>query len=299
MTPASALLQGLRASTEAEESVMLDSRWRAEFERGLLPIGSCLRRAGITADQVTVAGLATSLFTGWAIAQGRFGWAAAGLAASGLTDVLDGAVAKSGGTAGPRGAFFDSVCDRISDVVVMAGAAWYLAGTQPHLSLLPFTVAALSFLVSYERSRAEALGLDGKGGLMERAERMAVLGVGLTFGVLVPTLWVLAVLTGTTALQRFVKVWRQVPPVAPASPADQRRGLWVTIWPVRSDESGLAGWRWAARPPGDRAERSRLSRWLLSARPPASEPSRRRWPASRPTAGVRSQLRRLRSRTRP
>ena len=277
---------------------MLDSRWRAEFERGLLPIGSRLRRAGITADQVTVVGLAASGFTGWAIAQGRFGWAAAGLAASGLTDVLDGAVAKSGGTAGPRGAFFDSVCDRISDVVVMAGAAWYLAGRQPHLSLLPFTVAALSFLVSYERSRAESLGLVGKGGLMERAERMAVLGVGLTFGVLVPTLWLLAVLTGTTALHRFVKVWRQVPPVAPA-PADGRRDLWVTIRPVRSDESRLAGWRWAARPPGDRAERSRLSRWLLSARPPPSQPSRRWWSTSRPRAGVRSQLRRLRSRTRP
>jgi CDP-diacylglycerol---glycerol-3-phosphate 3-phosphatidyltransferase len=278
---------------------MLDQRWRAEVERGLRPIGSRLRQAGITADQVTLVGLATSLFTGLAIAGGRFGWAAVGLAASGLTDVLDGAVAKSGGTAGPRGAFFDSVSDRVSDAVVMAGAAWYLAGYQPHLSLLPFTVAALSLLVSYERCRAEALGLDGKGGLMERAERMGVLGVGLVFGVLVPTLWLLAALTGATAVQRFVKVWRQVPTVIPPVPVDERRGLWVTIRPVRSDESRLAGWRWAARPPGDRAERSRLSRWLLSPRPTASEPSRRWWSTSRPTAGVRSQLRRLRSRTRP
>jgi CDP-diacylglycerol--glycerol-3-phosphate 3-phosphatidyltransferase len=278
---------------------MLDHRWRAEVERGLLPIGSCLRRLGVTADQVTLVGLAASLFTAVAIAQGRFGWAAAGLAASGLTDVLDGAVAKSGGTAGPRGAFFDSVSDRVSDALVMAGAAWYLAGSQPRLSLLPFTVAALSLLVSYERSKAEALGLDGKGGLMERAERMFVLGVGLIFGALVPTLWLLAVLTGATALQRFVKVWRQVPPLVPSVPGDDRRGLWVTIRPVRSDESRLAGWRWAARPPGDRAERSRLSRWLVSPRPPGSEPARRWWPTSRPSAGVRSQLRRLRSRTRP
>jgi CDP-diacylglycerol--glycerol-3-phosphate 3-phosphatidyltransferase len=277
---------------------MLDQRWRARVEQGLRPVGSRLRRAGITADQVTLVGLAASVFTGLAIAQGRFGWAAVGLAVSGLTDVLDGAVAKSGGTAGPRGAFFDSVADRVSDAVVMAGAAWYLAGRQPQLSLLPFAVAVLSFLVSYERSRAEALGLDGKGGLMERAERMALLGVGLIVGALVPTLWLLVVLTGATALQRFVKVWRQVP-VVPPVPGDERRGLWVTTRPVRSDESRLAGWRWAARPPGDRAERSRLSRWLLSARPPASESSRRWWSTSRPTAGVRSQLRRLRSRTRP
>jgi CDP-diacylglycerol--glycerol-3-phosphate 3-phosphatidyltransferase len=278
---------------------MLDHRWRTEVERALRPIGSRLRQVGVTADQVTLVGLVASVITGLCIAHGRFGWAAAGLAVSGLTDVLDGAVAKSGGTAGPRGAFFDSVSDRVSDASVMAGAAWYLAGREPHLTLLPFTVAALSLLVSYERSRAEALGLEGKGGLMERAERMGLLGLGLIFGVLVPTLWLLAVLTGATALQRFVKVWRQVPPVTASVPAAQRRGLWVAIRPVRSDESRLAGWWWATRPPGERAERSRLSRWLLSARPPGYEPSRRRWSTPRPTAGVRSQLRRLRSRTRP
>jgi hypothetical protein len=189
----------------------------------------------------------------------------------------------------------------------MAGAAWYLAGRDPHLTLLPFAVASLSFLVSYERSKAEGLGLDGKGGLMERAERMFVLGLGLIFGLFLPALWLLCALTGVTVVQRFIKVWRQAPapvssgtPRAPGRPVeDATRGWWVTARPVRSDETRLAGWRWAASPPGDR-ERSRLVRWWLSAGPPAADDRRRWWSSSRPAgAGVRSQLRRLRSRTRP
>jgi CDP-diacylglycerol--glycerol-3-phosphate 3-phosphatidyltransferase len=65
-------------------------------------------------------------------------------------------------------------------------------------------------LVSYERAKAEALGFDARGGLMERAERLALLALGLLFeALLVPVLWVMLVLTLVTAVQRFVKVWRQ------------------------------------------------------------------------------------------
>jgi CDP-diacylglycerol---glycerol-3-phosphate 3-phosphatidyltransferase len=282
---------------------MLDTRWRAGIERGLRPAGARLRQIGISADQITLLGLAASLFCGLAIASGRLGWGAFFLALSGLTDVLDGAVAKSGGTAGPRGAFFDSVCDRVSDGVVLAGAAWYYAGRDPHLTVLAFAVAMFSLLISYERSRAESLGFNGKGGLMERAERMVVLGLGLTFGYLTVALWALLALTGMTVVQRFLLVWRQA---TPESERNVRPSWWVTARDARTDESRLAWWRMANRPPG---ERSRLANWLLSARPrrPAGD---RWWTSSRPRpsrsarldqdlTGVRSQLRRLRSRTRP
>jgi CDP-diacylglycerol--glycerol-3-phosphate 3-phosphatidyltransferase len=281
---------------------MLDTRWRAGVERGLRPAGVRLQQVGISADQITLLGLAASVACGLVIGAGHLGWGAFFLALSGLTDVLDGAVAKSGGTAGPRGAFFDSVCDRVSDGVVLGGAAWYYAGHQPHLAVLAFAVAMLSLLVSYERSRAESLGFVGKGGLMERAERMMVLGVGLTFGYLTLALWVLAGLTGMTVVQRFLMVWRQA---TPASARATRPAWWVTAREARSDESRLAGWNLANRPPG---ERSRLATWLLSARPPAGEGDRRWWSSTRPPrplrsredfAGVRSQLRRLRGRTRP
>ena len=78
------------------------------------------------------------------------------------------------------------------------------------MTLLPFAVMALSSLISYQRAKAESLGLDAKGGLMERAERVVLLCIGLLFEpLLVPVLWVMLVLTAITAGQRFVKVWRQ------------------------------------------------------------------------------------------
>ena len=130
---------------------------------------------------------------------------------TGLPDALDGAVAKASGTAGPRGAFFDSVSDRVSDSLLLGGVAWYLASTHPgHLSLLPMAVLAASLVISYQRAKAEALGFDARGGIMERAERVILLGLGLLFdSLLVGILWVMLVLTLVTAVQRFVKVWRQ------------------------------------------------------------------------------------------
>jgi CDP-diacylglycerol--glycerol-3-phosphate 3-phosphatidyltransferase len=279
---------------------MLDHRLRDGVERGLRPIGLRLRRAGFTADQITLLGLAASAFTGAAIASGHLFLAMAGLFVSGCTDVLDGAVAKAGGTSGNRGAFFDSVADRVSDALVLGGATWYLAGRDPQLTLLPFGVAALAMLVSYERAKAEALGLDGRGGLMERAERMSVLGIGLFFSALIPALWILLVLTGMTAVQRFFKVWRQASPSREAEPS-RAKAWWISTWPAASPDSRMARWRVAARPPGERA---RPVRWSVSSRPLPSDPGPSRlarwWADSRHSpAGVRSQLRKLRGRTRP
>lgn len=212
---------------------MFDQRCRAGVERGLRPVGSTLDKAGISADQLTVAGLVLSAGAAGAIGAG---WLIAGmllLAASALPDVLDGAVAKASGTASPRGAFFDSVADRVSDSLVLGGVAWYLAETQGGVAaLLPMAILAASFLVSYERARAESLGFTARGGLMERAERMIVIGIGLAFSVvLVPVLWLMLGLTLITAGQRFVMVWRQATPGAGTT------------------EPLLARWR-ARRPPG-------------------------------------------------
>jgi CDP-diacylglycerol---glycerol-3-phosphate 3-phosphatidyltransferase len=128
-----------------------------------------------------------------------------------IPDVLDGAVAKASGTASPRGAFFDSVVDRMSDAFLLGGVAWYLAAAHGgYWPILPMAVLASSMLISYERAKAEALGFDARGGLMERAERLVALAIGLLFPVLlIPILFVMLVLTVFTAIQRFVKVWRQ------------------------------------------------------------------------------------------
>ena len=99
-----------------------------------------------------------------------------GVILTGLPDILDGSVARTSGRATPRGAFFDSVCDRVADAAIFCGVAWYLADESARLPVLVLAVLALSMLITYERARAESLGFVARGGLMERAERMVLLG---------------------------------------------------------------------------------------------------------------------------
>jgi CDP-diacylglycerol---glycerol-3-phosphate 3-phosphatidyltransferase len=229
---------------------MLDGRWRAKVERGLEPVGKGLHRAGISADGLTIFGLAIAIVTAFAIADGHLVLGVIGVILTGVPDILDGSVARTSGRAGPRGAFFDSVCDRIADGALFLGVAWYLSNEDPRLPVLVMAVLALSMLITYERARAESLGLTARGGLMERAERMVLLGVGLAFNILVPVMWLMLVLTAFTALQRFVKVWRQ------ATPEPQRSRHMRRMADDEARAGTLAQW-WAGRRPGNerRADR--------------------------------------------
>jgi CDP-diacylglycerol--glycerol-3-phosphate 3-phosphatidyltransferase len=103
------------------------------------------------------------------------------------------------------------VSDRVTDALLLGGIAWHLSTTHPgRIAVLPLAVLAASMLISYERAKADSLGFDARGGLMERAERIIALGVGLLFdSILIPILWGMLVLTLITAIQRFVKVWQQ------------------------------------------------------------------------------------------
>ncbi len=181
--------------------------------RFLRAIGPAVVRAGVSANHVTVTGIVVSAATGAAIALGHL-WVAAGLLAfGGLMDTLDGAVAKAAGTSSKRGAFFDSVSDRVADMFVFGGLTWYLAagpGHDPRMAVLPLAILGVANTISYERAKGELLGYDAKGGIMERAERLIVVGVALIFNVvLVPILLVLLGLCVWTAGQRFLKVWKQ------------------------------------------------------------------------------------------
>jgi CDP-diacylglycerol--glycerol-3-phosphate 3-phosphatidyltransferase len=190
---------------------MFDGRFRTPIEKAVRPIGLLLRKTGMSPDHLTIMGILFAIVAAVAIGSGalRVGLALVILAA--LPDMLDGALAKASNTASQRGAFFDSVVDRVTDSVLFGGVAWYFASEKsPHLALLPMAIMGVSSLISYERAKAEALGLYAKGGLMERAERIIVLCIGLLFdSILVPILWIMLVLTTITAIQRFIMVWRQ------------------------------------------------------------------------------------------
>ncbi len=190
---------------------MFDGRFRTSVAKRVDPVGSQLVRAGISADLLTAFGLVVAVACAVALGAGYLGLGLALLICSAIPDLLDGPVAKAAGSASARGAFFDSVADRVSDSLVLGGIAWYLASRHgAHAAILPFAVLGASTLISYERAKAESLGFSAKGGLMERAERIIALCIGVAFSVvLVPVLWIMLALTLMTAVQRFVKVWRQ------------------------------------------------------------------------------------------
>ncbi len=233
---------------------MLDGRLRATVTRGLNPIGRGLLTLGIGPDVLTITGLVLSIATALFIASGHLVWGVIGLTLSGLVDLLDGSVARTSGRVSSRGAFFDSVIDRASDAVVFGGVAWYLGRDSGRLPVLALAAVALAMLISYERAKAEGLGYNARGGLMERAERMVMLGIGLAFDVLVPVLWIMVALMAVTAVQRFFLVWRQATADLPARPpsaaARHRR-------PGSGDgDAPVSRWRAMDRPAGRRAVRT-------------------------------------------
>ncbi|MBW3649512.1 MAG: CDP-alcohol phosphatidyltransferase family protein [Actinobacteria bacterium] len=239
---------------------MLDGRWRTNLEQGVKPAGAALARTGLRADHLTVAGLVMATATAVAVASGRLLLGVVLLALAGIPDLLDGAVAKATGTASSRGAFFDSVADRVTDCLVLGGIGWHLAVSRGGLApMLPFAVMGASTLISYERARAESLGYSARGGLMERAERLVLIGFGLAFpALLLGVLWLMLLATVLTALQRFVMVWRQA---SVPRPARRQRPMMGERWRAWREQTAtrpsIAEWRSATgrRPNRDRHRR--------------------------------------------
>lgn len=209
---------------------MFDGRFRAPVDAAVRPIGRALRATRMTPDHLTVVGLVLGAAAAVVVGAGHLHWGLVLVILAALPDLFDGALAKATDSASQRGAFFDSTVDRITDALLLGGIAYHFAVTEdPRLAVLPFAVSAVSSLISYQRAKAESLGLDAKGGLMERAERIVVLCVGLFIepwldGALVWIMWGMLVLISITAVQRFVKVWKQAA-VAPVTQAriDLRR----------------------------------------------------------------------------
>ena len=188
---------------------MFDGKFRQSVDARTAPVGEALVRLGFSADVLTGSGLVFAIGTAWLIGTGHHHWAIVLLILTGAHDLFDGPVAKASKSASVRGGFFDSVMDRLSDGVLLGGVAFYLVATHHgELVLLPFAIMTTTFMISYERAKAESLGIKAKGGLMERAERMIVLGIALIAPVLfVPVLWALLALTAATATGRFHRVW--------------------------------------------------------------------------------------------
>jgi CDP-diacylglycerol--glycerol-3-phosphate 3-phosphatidyltransferase len=172
-------------------------------------------RVPVTPNQLTVMGLALTFVAAGLVAFGHLRLAGVALIVAGSFDILDGALARSTKASYPYGAFLDSTLDRYSEGAIYLGLAAYFVSMGGPLQrwLVLATLAALagSFLVSYVRARAQSLGFTCETGLFARPERVVVTVIGLIFGgvVLYTVVFLLAIITNLTALQRIREVWLQ------------------------------------------------------------------------------------------
>ncbi len=170
-------------------------------------------RTPITPNMLTVFGfflnaaVAAFLATGHLITGGLL------LIFAALFDMLDGALAKITDRVTAFGGFLDSVVDRYSEAVVLLGLLlfyyWRPGGNNVVEVILIYVILVGSMMISYARARAGALNISNEVGLMARPERIVILAIGLVFHtwLLELVLWVLAIGTQITALQRIVHVW--------------------------------------------------------------------------------------------
>ncbi|PYM19822.1 MAG: hypothetical protein DMD78_23485 [Candidatus Rokuibacteriota bacterium] len=169
------------------------------------PAGRTLFRLRMRPNHLTVIGLVISLFAAGAFIAGHLRSASLLLIAAGLCDLLDGSLARASGQVTAFGAFLDSVIDRYSDLVVLLGIVVLLARTpNARGALVAMAGVVGSVMVSYTKARAESIGVDCTVGMMERPERLLCLIAGAMFDLLEPALWILAVLSNVTALQRIL-----------------------------------------------------------------------------------------------
>lgn len=189
---------------------MLDLLVRGRVAGLLDPVGRGLGRLGLSPTVLTVGGLAVTVGGAAVVAGGRLLLGSLVILAGAALDLLDGAVARATGSMTPRGGLLDSASDRLGETAMWVGLAYHLAG-QPWAVALCALALGTSFLISYLRSKADAAGVDGRGGWMGRPERVVLYVLGLATGLVGPMLWAMTVLTILTAGQRFRIIWRRLP----------------------------------------------------------------------------------------
>ncbi|MCX2727247.1 CDP-alcohol phosphatidyltransferase family protein [Thermomicrobium sp. 4228-Ro] len=168
-------------------------------------IGALVARTGLTPNQLTMLGLVLNAIAGLVLALGYLQVAGVLLLVAGAFDLLDGAVARATGNVTRFGGVLDSVLDRYSEAFVVGGLLFWIV--RADLGVVPVVLCYWSIvgslLVSYVRARAEGAGIPLTQGFFARPERIVVLAVGLLLARPVIVLWLLAIATNLTVLQRL------------------------------------------------------------------------------------------------
>jgi CDP-diacylglycerol---glycerol-3-phosphate 3-phosphatidyltransferase len=182
---------------------------RAAYVKLSTPVAKVALRAGLTPDSVTIIGTAGTVVAALTLFPiGQLWWGSVAVCFFVLADMLDGAMARLRGGGTRFGAVLDAACDRIGDGAVFCGLLWWVAFgvNRPALVVATLICLVTSQVISYIKARAEASGLRGDGGLIERPERLMIvlLGAGISDFPLFPVPWTLPVamwlLAGTSLI---------------------------------------------------------------------------------------------------
>lgn len=175
------------------------------------PLARFLARRNVSPNTITILGCALSIVGAVFLASGQRWAAVAAITLGGLFDGLDGLLARQSQRISRFGAFLDSVLDRWSDSALFTGLMIWYSGAEMRLEAILCMVAlASSLLVSYTRARAEGIGAASGRGVFTRFERILTLIAGLVLGKVTLALWIIAVLSTATALQRIFCTWQYV-----------------------------------------------------------------------------------------
>lgn len=200
----------VRGADEAKrrQTVTLSDLARKRFGGLLEPVARLIGRTGVSPNVVTLIGAGLNLGVAWVLAQGHMRIGGFLVPLVSLFDALDGSLARLTARRSRFGAFLDSTMDRFSEAILYLGLLFFYTRSDASREILLIYVTIVgSLMVSYARARAEGLGLDCKVGLLTRLERTIILTVALVLDQIPTALWVLAILTNFTALQRMYHVW--------------------------------------------------------------------------------------------
>ncbi|MFP5253751.1 MAG: phosphatidylinositol phosphate synthase [Actinomycetes bacterium] len=195
------------------------NRFRAFWTKVVTPIARLLLRLGVSPDAVTLVGtVGVSFGALFFFPRGDLLAGVLFITAFVFSDLIDGTMARMSGSSSKWGAFLDSTLDRLGDAAIFGGIAMYYVGPgeDDRLAALAIYCLVMGSVTSYARARAESLGMEARGGLAERADRLVAilvmtgLAALLDVPVLIPlTLGVLAVASTITVVQRILTVRRQ------------------------------------------------------------------------------------------
>lgn len=191
---------------------VIPEKWIDIYFCILNPFIQLLKKLEIHPNTFTTIGCIMGFAAAFFMGKGSFRMAGIFILFSGMLDNIDGQLARASNKVTKFGALYDSTLDRYGEVIFFLGMAYYFIQNGWYLTSVAIAIGlGGSLMVSYVRARAEGLGFECKTGILQRPERILLLGIGCIIHrtLLIVVIWIIAILSNVTAIQRIIYIWRK------------------------------------------------------------------------------------------